>query len=636
MSALLNKKQPQINQKMINDDDRLAPNPLVCANLAFDTGLYNFNFWKKWMKNEACEFSCVLPLNSIDQIHYSEPVGMVIPTQNAHNKIVVNPVHSPIDDGTFIVYDLETSGLYGWFDSITEIGAIKFTVKDGKIVHQENFDVLCKQEKPLKPFISRLTHLTTEKCNQSPYSEKQALELFFKFSHTKEGVAIPCIGHNILNFDWRFINKKCEKYGLKMWINPQIDTMQISKLLFNRPNHQLKTLTRDLGLTYDLSVQHRADADCDLNMKVWVDGLIPLLKDKGIKYIDEINNQRNINFASQQRGHSLMVVPKNKMSLEQYEKLSKLAQNRVWAKKDVLALTKDNFMVLPYTINNEIIDSALSDRHTHFVKILKTYDQIMLPSPKNLNYLIGHQHESHVFNINPVHFDWLMNKKAELQADLKTSVETSEIIRVLKKHHAGIFLSAITKQNEQLIEKFNNNTITNEELNQIKPISRTAFNEIIKAIPYLLDTTANCEYLMKENEMGETIPSNQIEITVKNSAPIAQEELAKVYTYIFDTCKKLNKEVIIANPVYAIDEFDQEQLKDYLNNKNFNHLSRYFKTIEDTVLYPTKIKDLMDEFNFYKDKKYLTNIIINQPLNLINLMNNQKEKLEAVSKAKKR
>ena len=59
---------------------------------------------------------------------------------------------------TFVVFDIETTGLDSLSNEIIEIGALK--VKDGKVV--DTFDHLIKPSHPISDFITNLTGITNE------------------------------------------------------------------------------------------------------------------------------------------------------------------------------------------------------------------------------------------------------------------------------------------------------------------------------------------------------------------------------------------------------------------------------------------------------------------------------------------
>ena len=68
------------------------------------------------------------------------------------------------------------------------------------------------------------------------------------------------VGHNIINFDWRFVNMECMRIGIEV---PQphaiIDTLVIARRFVIPGSHRLGRLCEHFDIRIDRS--HRADAD---------------------------------------------------------------------------------------------------------------------------------------------------------------------------------------------------------------------------------------------------------------------------------------------------------------------------------------------------------------------------------------
>lgn len=122
---------------------------------------------------------------------------------------------------TYVVVDLETTGLMPNYAKITEIGAIK--IVDGKMV--QKFHTLIDPEVKIPKNLVEKIGITDEMVAGKPKYE-EVLPAFYQFI---EGATIIC--HNA-NFDWnRFLTYFFNKLGMYPK-NDVLDTMKIFKSLY--------------------------------------------------------------------------------------------------------------------------------------------------------------------------------------------------------------------------------------------------------------------------------------------------------------------------------------------------------------------------------------------------------------------
>lgn len=147
---------------------------------------------------------------------------------------------------TYVVFDIETTGLDVTTDEITEIGAVK--IVDGKI--KEKFNSFTKTTKPIPKEVMQLTGITNEMIDCAPSAEL-VLHDFYEFSRG----AILC-GHNIIGFDLKIVKRMGNEFGID-FDNEVLDTLNLARqshLLVS--NFKLGTIVKYLGLT--LEGAHRA------------------------------------------------------------------------------------------------------------------------------------------------------------------------------------------------------------------------------------------------------------------------------------------------------------------------------------------------------------------------------------------
>jgi DNA polymerase III epsilon subunit family exonuclease len=166
-------------------------------------------------------------------------------------------------ENTFVVFDLETTGLDHLNQGITEIGAVKMV--DGKLV--EEFSTLVKPDYPITEENAKITGITEEMVKDAP-KINTVIPDFMKFI---DGAVL--VGQNIINFDMKFLRRFCGglEYEIK---NKTIDTMDLARQTLPRlRKHDLHTLAEYFGITFQ---HHRATSDAYATAEV----LIELLKIK--------------------------------------------------------------------------------------------------------------------------------------------------------------------------------------------------------------------------------------------------------------------------------------------------------------------------------------------------------------------
>lgn len=163
---------------------------------------------------------------------------------------------------SFVVFDLETTGLVsspvsGNMDKIIEIGAYKIT--DGQIA--ESFSTFINPQKKLSESIVGLTGITDEMVKNAPTYE-QALPDFYKFCYGS-----ILVGHNIVNFDFKFVDYYCGRLGYIL-DRKLIDTYALSQELLYLSNYKLNTVAEKFDVEFN---HHRAVDDALATAKIFIE-----------------------------------------------------------------------------------------------------------------------------------------------------------------------------------------------------------------------------------------------------------------------------------------------------------------------------------------------------------------------------
>ncbi len=164
----------------------------------------------------------------------------------------VTNLADPSWDQTFVVFDVETTGLHVHKgDRLTEIGAVK--VVGGKIV--DRFSTFVNPERPIPDAIQKLTGITDEMVASAPNAQT-VLAQFRDFS-----AGAVFVAHNA-SFDMGFIIAEGKRLGCPFGTPPWLDTLALARLLYPElKSHKLNTLAKFLHAP--LQQHHRAVSDAE-------------------------------------------------------------------------------------------------------------------------------------------------------------------------------------------------------------------------------------------------------------------------------------------------------------------------------------------------------------------------------------
>jgi DNA polymerase-3 subunit alpha (Gram-positive type) len=214
--------------------------------------------------------------------------------------IVTNPKGQTFDD-TFIVFDLETTGLSADVDRIIEIGAVK--IKNGEIV--DRFNTFVNPEIPISFKTENLTGINDSMVISAPKIQ-QALVDFLEFCEDAVLVA-----HNA-GFDTSFIEKKAKEQGIE--VNPTyIDTVLLAQFAIpNLNNYKLDTLCKHLGVS--LENHHRAVDDAKATADIFLK-LIELLRERDIDTVEKLNEEGALDIDAVKKLHQYhcIILASNEM-----------------------------------------------------------------------------------------------------------------------------------------------------------------------------------------------------------------------------------------------------------------------------------------------------------------------------------
>lgn len=194
-----------------------------------------------------------------------------------------------LEEATFAVLDLETTGLNAKRNGITEVTAILF--KNGEEV--EKYSTLIKPTEPIPEEVELLTGITNDMVKQAP-----ALVMVLSELSGFLGEAPLIVGHNV-SFDMGFLKEKVSQSGLDVFAERyDLSRAFCTKVLAQKampglPSYEGIMVATAVG--YHNPNPHRAEADVRMSAAILFE-LIKKLKaqDAGMKTVQDLMNFQGV------------------------------------------------------------------------------------------------------------------------------------------------------------------------------------------------------------------------------------------------------------------------------------------------------------------------------------------------------
>ena len=298
----------------------------------------------------------------------------------------LNPVDVVLNKATFVVFDLETTGLSTRYDAITEFGGIRF--ENGQIV--KTLDLLINPGRPIPKKIIEKTHITDEMVADKPHIE-DVLDQILEFM---DGAII--VSHNI-TFDYGFLKEVMKRLGRGDFIKPAIDTLSLSRYLFPDANaHRLGNLSRHLGMdTYNDDDAHRADYDARILNDVWLAMLAKLTKgNENLKHSDLAKIKTTNAMLKHMRASHITALAKNEAGIKDMFELVSLSHINYLADvpktpKREIARLRQNLLLGSSCCNGEIFEIEMTRSKEDLIEAMNFFDYIEVQPPENYVHLVN-------------------------------------------------------------------------------------------------------------------------------------------------------------------------------------------------------------------------------------------------------
>ena len=395
-----------------------------------------------------------------------------------------NPKNIDLENATYTVFDLETTGFSVNYERIMEIGAVK--IKNG--INQGEFQELINPEKNIPSSVVALTGITNKDVERARTRE-EVLKDFAKFI---EGTIL--VAHNA-EFDISHLINNLDELGIEHEDYPVIDTLILGKVLYpGRKRYGLDALAKFLNVT--LENHHRAVNDAKTTSEIFLH-MLEEVKKRGVTNHLEINSLINRKEAYKYPipGHINLLAKTQEGLYNLYHILSIASTdyftNEAVLTKDILEKYRDGILVGSGCRNSHFFDIAFRKNDKEMEDIIDQYDYIEVQPQNSFDY-----YKNHMDNYSYCYQDTV-----------------KRIINIAKKHSIPVCATGDCHQINR------EDTIYRNILVQTDPVGGERFHYLKheKEIP--------SEYFMTTDEMLEEFSflseSLAYEIVVENTNLIA-------------------------------------------------------------------------------------------------------------------
>lgn len=276
----------------------------------------------------------------------------------------------PIDETTtWVVFDVETTGLNSAENTLIEIAAVK--MQGSEIVGE--WTELIDPEVPISKKITELTHITNEMV-QGKRKLAEVLPDFRAFV----GDAV-LVAHNA-DFDLGFIKASAKRIGMEPWTNVVLDTLALARKLFpSERNYRLGTLAKKFEV--ELINAHRALDDTVALARIY-QRMLKELQNRGYKLLSELNqNDGDIDYTSSRPFHATILV-QNKTGLKNLYKLVSESHVKYFHRvprvpRSLITKYREGLLVGSACQNGEVFDAILRGKsQDELLEVAKFYDYL--------------------------------------------------------------------------------------------------------------------------------------------------------------------------------------------------------------------------------------------------------------------
>ncbi|MGM8214507.1 PolC-type DNA polymerase III [Bacillaceae bacterium W0354] len=306
--------------------------------------------------------------------------------------IAYNEKDVPLEDATYVVFDVETTGLSATYDKIIELAAVK--VHNGEII--DRFESFANPHQKLSQTTIQLTSITDDMVKNAPEIE----EVMQKFYDWMDDCIL--VAHNA-SFDIGFLNAQLKRMNIEKVTNPVIDTLELARFLYpDLKNHRLNTLCKHLNI--ELTQHHRAIYDAEATgYLMW--NLIKSSIEKDMTNHNELNRHVGEGDAYKRgRPFHAILFAQTQVGLKNLFKLVSTAHIDYFYRvpripRSKLIQLRDGILIGSGCDQGELFDTIALKSEEEAERVAEFYDYIEVQPPMNYYHLIEREQVQSVEHI---------------------------------------------------------------------------------------------------------------------------------------------------------------------------------------------------------------------------------------------
>ena len=337
--------------------------------------------------------------------------------------LVYNENHDVLLDNTYVIFDVETTGLSAIYDKVIELSAVK--MKDGEVL--ERFDEFIDPGFPLSEQTTQLTSITDEMVHGSK-SEEEVFKMFKDFC---DGCIIA--GHNV-SFDMGFMNTGYRRHKMTEITEPVIDTLPLARFLYpNLRGYRLNTLSKRFKVA--LEHHHRANYDAEATGHLLYKFLKDAEKRYDIRYVDDLNKHMAENDAYKHaRPFHVTILAQTQAGLKNLFKLVSFSNVKYFHRvpripRTVLSKYRDGLLLGTACSSGEVFTAMMEKGYSTALQKARYYDFIEVQPKPNYAPLL----EQHVI-ADDAHLEDILKNMVKMGDELEKPVVATGDVHYLDPH----------------------------------------------------------------------------------------------------------------------------------------------------------------------------------------------------------
>jgi len=289
--------------------------------------------------------------------------------------IVYNEVEMDLSEATYVVFDVETTGLSAIYNDLIQVAASK--MYKGNIIAE--FDEFINPGHPLSAFTTELTGITDDHVKNA----KPLIQVLKEFQEFCKDTVL--VAHNA-TFDVGFMNANYERHGLPKITQPVIDTLEFARNLYPEyKRHGLGPLTKRFGVA--LEHHHMANYDAEATGRLLFIFIKEVAEKHGVTDLARLNlDLISPDSYKKARVKHATIYVKNQVGLKNIFKLVSLSNTQYFEgvpriPRTVLDAHREGLILGSACTEGEVFDAVVSQGVDAAVEVAKYYDFIEVMPP---------------------------------------------------------------------------------------------------------------------------------------------------------------------------------------------------------------------------------------------------------------